>query len=321
MKSELKGLNGLERAKLLDQLIVAYDKLKNPADDVQVWCKEIVAIDADNKAGLRLKYECRMMLADAEQLLHAKKFTEAIAVLEKGLAISGLTDGQKQEIYFRQASCRLGEKDLAATIACVEKGIEAAPRSIKAQQMKLFVKSLAAALEAQAFIAKNLDAAEKATGLERAKLLDQLVEANVKVAPYGVSKIEAEKIAAWREEIPKLDGDDKAGLKTKYQFGATVKEAGELAKEKKFDEAHAVLDKVLAVSGIGAEQRQQCWFYKGMFYWQAKDAAKAVECYQKALDAAPEGRTANIIRLFMQQAQKAQKPAAAAKKPEAKTEG
>ena len=73
MKSELKGVKGLDRAKLLDQLIVAFDKLKNPADDVQVWSKEIVAIDADNKAGLRQKYECRMMLAEAEQLAACEK--------------------------------------------------------------------------------------------------------------------------------------------------------------------------------------------------------------------------------------------------------
>ena len=93
-------------------------------------------------------------------------------------------------------------------------------------------------------------------------------------------------------------------MKTKYQFAANLREAGILVREKKFDEAQAVSDKLLAASGIGPEQLQQCWFYKGMFYQQAKDSVKAVESFQKALDADPEGRTATTIRLLMQQAQK-----------------
>ena len=58
MKAQLAGVQGIERAKLLDQLVDAYEnKLGNPIDELQAWGKEIIALDPDNKAGLKLKYQ------------------------------------------------------------------------------------------------------------------------------------------------------------------------------------------------------------------------------------------------------------------------
>ena len=53
---------------MLDQLVTAYDKLNNPIDEVLVWSKEIVDLDADNKAGLKINYQVRIVLAEAEKL-------------------------------------------------------------------------------------------------------------------------------------------------------------------------------------------------------------------------------------------------------------
>jgi thiol-disulfide isomerase/thioredoxin len=55
LREQMAKAEGLDRAKLLDQLIEAYDKLGNEIDDIAGWRKEIIALDPDNKAGLKVK--------------------------------------------------------------------------------------------------------------------------------------------------------------------------------------------------------------------------------------------------------------------------
>lgn len=227
MRAELAKSKGVQRARLLDQLIAAYDKLNNPTAELMDWSREIVAIDADNKAGLKNKYESRIVMSEADQLAEQRKFAEAIAVLDKGLAISGASGEQKQGIYLKQGQYHMLQKDLAAGLACIEKALAAAPESALAPRLKTAIKSLAPVVEAQEFIAKNLDDVEKASGLSRARLLDRLIEAHAKLAPRRLSTIEPAQIVKWRKEIIELDADGKAGLKDKYQ----VKQADSKAKK------------------------------------------------------------------------------------------
>ena len=73
------------------------------------------------------------------------------------------------------------------------------------------IKPMEAAIEAQEFIAQNMDAAEKASGPERARLLDQLVEASAKLAMYG-SKIPPEKICRMAKRNPRTRRRQQGGL-------------------------------------------------------------------------------------------------------------
>ena len=66
---QLPAATGLDRAKLLDQLIDAYNTLGNEIGDIAGWQKEIVALDSDNKAGLKRKYEFRVYVDDAQKAL------------------------------------------------------------------------------------------------------------------------------------------------------------------------------------------------------------------------------------------------------------
>ena len=90
MKPQLEKAQGLDRAKLLDQLIDAYAKLNNEIEEVPGWCDEIITLDADNAAGLKIKYEVRNMLAEAGKLNTSRKFDEAQTVLEKIVALPGI---------------------------------------------------------------------------------------------------------------------------------------------------------------------------------------------------------------------------------------
>ena len=47
------------------EIVEGYRKLGNEPDEVAAWSKEIIALDPDNKAGLKVKYEFPMILAEA----------------------------------------------------------------------------------------------------------------------------------------------------------------------------------------------------------------------------------------------------------------
>ncbi len=110
MKAALEKSHGLDRAKLLDQLIAAYDKLNNPADDVLVWGKEIIALDADNKAGLKKKYEVRVLMTEADQLLKDQdagvRRTAAGALGDIGPEATTAIAALKELLHDRQTSVR-----------------------------------------------------------------------------------------------------------------------------------------------------------------------------------------------------------------------
>jgi thioredoxin-related protein len=298
MKSDLEKTQGLERAKMLDQLIGAYDKLNNPAGDLQAWSVEIVALDPDNQAGLKNKYECRALVSAAEKLGKQRQYDDAIALLNKALACPGSTAEQKQDIYFTQGKHHLSLKDLPATLAALQKALAAAPEGSNAEEIKNQIVQLTPAVAAQEFVASNLDAAAKAQGLERAGLLDKLLDANAKLDAFRVHKIPAEDVVKWREELVAFDTDNKAGLRKKYEFDAILGQATTLSRAKKYDEGLAAADKALAVSGITPQQIQEGLVTKGSLYFRQNELSKAIECYNKAMATAPESRLAGLINVL-----------------------
>ena len=149
MRTELAKVQGLDRAKLLDQLVEAYGKLDNEIDELDAWGKEIVALDADNKAGLKGKYQFRVLVAEAGKLLREKKFDEAQAVLGKVLAIPALTGEQVQEARFTQGTCYLTQEDYQKAADSFKKALEAAPDGPRAPAAKTMLSRAESELEKQ----------------------------------------------------------------------------------------------------------------------------------------------------------------------------
>ena len=73
LEAGLAKSEGTDRAKLLDKLIDAKQKLlrfdPEAGENINKWTKEIIALDADNKAGLKKKYQFKAALADADELM------------------------------------------------------------------------------------------------------------------------------------------------------------------------------------------------------------------------------------------------------------
>ena len=242
LKAQLDKAEGLAKAKVLDKLVDVYaNKLHNETDETADWSKEIVKLDADNKAGLRSKHEFRLCIVECEKAMEDRKIADAKADIEKALAIKGITPAQK-----RTAENRLDR--------------------------------LKPILEAQEAIAKLKIELDSAEGLERAKVLDKLIDAESKVFPYmpnqKAMQEAAQNIRKWSEEIVKLDADNKAGLKTKYGFQVKLMEALKQAQKGAFADARAALDEAEALPDLTDQQKATIDRFRGQLP-KAADAKTA----------------------------------------------
>jgi thioredoxin-related protein len=304
MRKELEGSKGIDRAKLLDKLVDAYaNKLNNEIDELVVWDREIVALDADNKAGLRGKHEFRMLNAEIEKLKEAGKFDEVKVVAEKALALQGITAEQKQGIYMDLCELCFRQADFVGLVACLEKGSKAAPDSDQGKQFTFLAKRYKPIAEAQENVVKLKGGIEGVQGLDRAKALDKLADAQRKVAlmtqgslPPAVSTKWSQELRQWSQEIVKLDADNKAGLKKKHEFRLLLSDAEKMFRDGKQAEARATVEKALATPGLSGEQTQDAHFAGAMLHLRGGDLQKGLASLKKALDAAPNSDRAKTIK-------------------------
>jgi len=300
MTAKLEKTKGLERAKLLDRLIEAYAQLESEADETGDWCQEIIALDAQNKAGLKPKYECRLLMAKFAELKDAEKFDEAKAVVDKIVAVQGVSGRQKQDAYFALGEVCFQQKDFPGVIASLKKALDAAPDGAKAAAIRAAIARFKDVAEAQESVAAIKAELKKAEGPDRARLLDKLIDARTKVSRFVPDKALQEDVEKWSKEIAGLDPENKTGLKKKYEFRALLAESERLLGQRKNREAHDALDKALALPGLAGEQIQEARFLQGRCRIGQKDLPGAIGCFKKALAAAPEGPQAPMLKFLIQ---------------------
>ena len=105
LKGKLVKAKGLDRAKLLDEIVTGTDKLGVEDENVVKYGEEIIALDPNNKAGLKVKYTFRKLLAEAVKFRGERNLAEAKAVLEKAAALPGISAEQKQDFCFSLGEC------------------------------------------------------------------------------------------------------------------------------------------------------------------------------------------------------------------------
>ena len=115
----------MDRAKLLDQMVDAAGKLNSKSSEAAAWSKEIVALDADNKAGLKTKHELKFLTAECAKFQKQQSFDKVEKNVKKILALPGLTGQQKQGVYMIEGECRFGQKDFAGAVASLGKALAA----------------------------------------------------------------------------------------------------------------------------------------------------------------------------------------------------
>ena len=308
LKDRLDKTQGLDRAKLLDEIVGDYQKLGNESDEVTAWSKEIISLDPDNKAGLKVKYEFPMSLAEAMKLLRTGKLAEAQEVLDKALALKGVPAELRQEGYMAKVQIYASQKKFVDALATLKLAKEAAPQSPSAKRIDSFILQFSKVAEAQEAAAKLEAGLDKANGLDRAKLLDKLIEAKQKLAQFDPDA--HANIAKWSKEIIALDADGQAGLKKKYQFRIALSDATELVQAGKTDEANVAVDKALETAGISGDDVQAALFLKAQIALMQHNNSQGVTHLKKALEAAPTGRYAPVIKMLLARYEQ-KKPAAA----------
>ena len=255
MRQDLRSSKGPARAKLLDRLVDGYVKLNNPIDELGGWSKEIIALDAGNQAGLRVKHQFRLGMLEYHAMKDGQKLGKAKAALEKALAIDGITAAQKQTCYMAEGELCFKQFDLAGVVKCLQRAIEADPKSRDASQAKAMIEQFKPIVDAQGAVARLKSRLDGAEGLERAKLLDKLIDAQVKLLPVMPNQAAMRDIEKWSREIVSLDQENKAGLKTKYEFRSMITDARAQVRGKAFEKARATLDEAAALPGLKNDQK------------------------------------------------------------------
>ncbi len=112
-------------------------------------------------------------------------------------------------------------------------------------------KQLDGFVDAYASIVKLKAELAKAEGIDKAKILDKLVDAYANKLHN-----EIDELADWSKEIVKLDADGKAGLRSKHEFRLCMVEFNKLIEDYKIADASAELEKALAIKGISSAQKK-----------------------------------------------------------------
>ena len=107
------------------------------------------------------------------------------------------------------------------------------------------------AQEAVAKLKSNLDGTE---GLDRAKLLDKLIEAQMKMVPVVPSQAAIRDSEKWSREIVSLDAENKAGLKTNPNSAPRLWTPAQI-RSKAFDKARSTLDEAAVLPGLQNDQK------------------------------------------------------------------
>lgn len=113
-----------------------------------------------------------------------------------------------------------------------------------------YVGQLAGFIDAYASIVKMKAELDNTEGLDRARLLDKLVDAYLRL------NNEVDQLGEWSKEIVRLDLGNKTGLRPKHEFRAWMAIFDKRMEDHKLVEAKKALDKAVAVAGISAEVRQ-----------------------------------------------------------------
>ncbi|MFP4106456.1 MAG: thioredoxin family protein [Phycisphaerae bacterium] len=144
MEAKADKAKGLEKAKILDKLVVYQTDNDIPAD-VAVY-KRIVKLDPKNEAGLKDKYTAKIALIEAqpelEKASRARDSKKVLEIVDKLLEEHKFADEDKQELMFIKAATKhqAGEKEGATKL--LKEARKLAPDTALAQRIGFILQQL-----------------------------------------------------------------------------------------------------------------------------------------------------------------------------------
>ena len=110
--------------------------------NLEKWLKEIIALDPDNRAGLKEMYEFRLLFADVQNLIREGKADEAQSAADKVLALPGITGEQKQNVLLLRHKFISPERPPKRPGFFLKKAVEAALGSPRTAPLKMWIQDL-----------------------------------------------------------------------------------------------------------------------------------------------------------------------------------
>jgi thioredoxin-related protein len=136
---------GAEKARLLDQALMRLENdgaLVGYGEEVQ----QIVAADADNKAGLKKKYESRARIEQIEKtLMGARDFKAAVEKVDAFLKEMDPAPESRQYALYLKGAAQATQGQREEALATLQAAVEAAPLTEAAQEIAKVVERVKAA--------------------------------------------------------------------------------------------------------------------------------------------------------------------------------
>lgn len=132
-------LKPLEKLRLLDRAVDGMDMslLVEFYGDV---LDQIMALDKDNKAGVKEKYELRVRVAQAEKASASRDTAKAIELYEAIIRDFQPSGEQAQALYLSLSEAHFGARQMDKAKANLEKALQAAPESQNASMIRMVMK-------------------------------------------------------------------------------------------------------------------------------------------------------------------------------------
>ena len=141
LMSKAKVATGIQRAKLLDQVISDKDADEFVANFDEML-DQIVAADPDNKAGLKGKYETRIELRPIVRMAEEGNVDGAVVKLDSILKEQGATAVRKQEVLYMKAILLQFKSDAPGSIAALKAARDLDPASPRGREIVGILKNL-----------------------------------------------------------------------------------------------------------------------------------------------------------------------------------
>ena len=138
-KIKSNAVAGVEKAKLLDQVIDILPPAlaeKYYSVNLEEYATQIIELDANNEAGLKIKYQMSRRMDEVQNAMRAGDWNKAIELTDAIITDFKPTGEELQNIYFGKSQCQFRMDNKEAAKKTLVTAIAIAPDSQTAANMK-----------------------------------------------------------------------------------------------------------------------------------------------------------------------------------------
>ena len=135
--------NGAQKARLLDEAIGAMSPALI-ASSYRETAEQIIALDPENEASLKAKYQALLTTQGIMALIQARNLDGAAAKADAALKELGAQGPAAQEVLYLKSMALFYSEDLSGALAALDAALKAAPESAKSAEIKTIIDRLTA---------------------------------------------------------------------------------------------------------------------------------------------------------------------------------